>query len=111
MTTNGSVTLYHKMDEGYKREYLPDVWRYIQKAGVIDAGGLSTGNAMSNGDIMKLRIPDTSISVKKGDVVVDGDCERDIANLRDLRGIDYYVINTVAYNLYGNNQHIRAEAI
>ena len=74
MLTNSDCTVYSRENDpstGYsawKRQYVKECWWHEETKSAIGTEGLKTA------DVLKLRIPDLSIQVKKDDILVKGKC-------------------------------------
>ena len=109
MLTNADCTIYTGIPSSgemvYKRQYISECWWFLDTKTAITTEGLKTA------DILKLRIPDMTVQVKKGDVVVKGDCKIEIETIKDLKKRQYYKVIKVNYNDFGDEPHIRVEAV
>lgn len=106
MITNTDATLYSRIrsnaDDTWERIYIPKVWWYEAAQSSIITGGMRTVDALT------VRIPDTSVNVKKGDYIVKGKCEvTRMETVKDLSGMEYHCVTGVNYNTFGGNPHIK----
>lgn len=111
MITNASATLYSRiynkdkrMDE-WKKTLIEKVWWHESEASSITSEGLKRA------DTFVIRIPDTSISVKKDDYLVKGECEIDMTTVKDLKGEQYCKVTSANYNIFGSNPHIKVGGV
>lgn len=111
MLINSDCTIYTRKrtpssdHDKWERQYVPECWWFEQTKSSITTEGLKAA------DILTLRIPDLSIKVKKDDVVVKGDCSLEIQTIKDLIGYRYFKVITANYNTFGDEPHIRVEAV
>lgn len=105
MITNSDCTIYSRIrsDDGdtWKRTYIPEIWWYEDTKSSITTDGMKSGN------VLTVRIPDTSVSVKKDDVIIKGRCPVEIRSVKDLHEYEYYKVIKANYNLVGSNPHIK----
>lgn len=105
MVTNSDCTIYNRIrsDDGdtWKRTYIPEVWWFDDTKSSITTDGMKSGN------VLNVRIPDTSVSVKKDDVIIKGRCPVEIRSVKDLHEYEYYKVIKANYNLVGSNPHIK----
>ncbi len=111
MITNTDATLYSRkynsetrLDE-WERTYIPEVWWYKNEKSQITTDGLKQA------DTYTVRIPDTSVKIKKDDYLVKGDCKVDMQTIKDLGGLDKTRITSANYNTFGGNPHIKAVGV
>ena len=111
MLTNTDVTLYSRkynpstrLDE-WERIYIPEVWWYKNEKSQITIDGLKQA------DTYTVRIPDTSVEIKKDDYLVKGDCKVDMQTIKDLDGLDKTRITSANYNTFGGNPHIKVVGV
>ncbi len=108
MLTNTDITIYNREYDNvsrldkWKRVYVPEAWWYKQGKSSITTEGLK------NADVYTIRIPDTSVKLKKDDYVVKGNCDVKIQTIKDLDGVEKTRITSVNCNIFGNNPHIKA---
>lgn len=111
MITNSDCTIYSRdynsssNSDSWTKTYIPECWWFFNTRSSITTEGLKTG------DVLTVRIPDVSIKIRKGDVLVKGCCQTDIDTLKDLTRCDYYKVVTANYNTYGDNPHIKVVAV
>lgn len=105
MLTNADCTIYSRVRNGdidtWKRQYVPECWWFVEHKSTVTTEGLKSA------DVLKLRIPDLSISIKKGDYVVKGDCKIEMKTAKDLIGYESFKVTTANFNEFGSNPHIK----
>lgn len=107
MLINSDCTIYsrkHNPSTGYDewtRKYVPECWWFCETKSNITTEGLKSA------DVLKARIPDLSVIVKKDDVIIQGECNVEIQTINDLKGYQYYKVISANYNRFGNNPHIK----
>lgn len=108
MLTNTDITIYNREYDpetrldSWRRVYVPEAWWYKNEKASITTDGLKSA------DVYTIRIPDTSIVLKKDDYVVRGNCCVDMRTVKDLEGLEKARITSVNYNTFGGNPHIKA---
>lgn len=108
MLTNTDITIYNREYDpetrldSWRRAYVPEAWWYKNEKASITTDGLKSV------DVYTIRIPDTSIVLKKDDYVVRGNCCVDMRTVKDLEGLEKARITSVNYNTFGGNPHIKA---
>lgn len=108
MLTNTGITIYNReydSESGFdtwKRVYVPAAWWYKNEKSSITTEGLKQA------DVYTIRIPDTSIALKKDDYIVKGNCDVAMETVKDLEGLEKTRITSVNYNTFGGNPHIKA---
>lgn len=108
MLTNTDVTIYSReYDEVSKvdywnRLYVPEAWLFKREQSSVTTDG------RKNADVYTIRIPDTSVKLKKDDYVVKGKCDVEMQTVKDLQGLERCKITSVNYNTFGGNPHIKA---
>lgn len=70
-----------------------------------------TTDGLKTADVLKLRIPDLSIEVKKDDVIIKGKCSINMETVKDLAGRKYYKVVTANYNRFGGEPHIKVVGV
>lgn len=106
MLINSDCTVYNRIrtpgskEFQWKRRYVPECWWFVETKSSITTEGLKSA------DILKVRIYDLTVSVKKDDVIVKGKHEEEIQTIKDLNG-EYFKVTTANYNEYGDNPHIK----
>ena len=107
MLTNSSCTIYsrkHNPSSDYdewERQYVPKCkWYENTKSNI-------TTNGLKSADVLTVRIPNLSVSVKKGDVIIKGPCDIEMQTVKDLAGIEYFKVTGANYNTFGRNPHIK----
>ena len=108
MLTNTDITIYNReydSESGFdtwKRVYVPEAWWYKNEKSSITTEGLKQADAYT------IRIPDTSIVLRKDDYIVKGNCDVVMETVKDLDGLEKTRITSVNYNTFGGNPHIKA---
>lgn len=108
MLTNTDITIYNREYDPssrldtWKRTYVPAAWWFKQEQSSITTEGLRIADSYT------IRIPDTSIVLKKDDYVVKGNCDVVMETVKDLDGLEKTKITSVNYNTFGSNPHIKA---
>lgn len=108
MLTNTDITIYNrKYDpetrlDTWIRVYVPEAWWYKNEKASITTEGLKQA------DVYTIRIPNTSVALKKGDYIVKGNCNISMETVRDLEGMEKTCVTSVNYNTFGGNPHIKA---
>lgn len=111
MITNADCTVYRRIrgnssdGDSWEREYIPEVWWFENTKSSI------TSNGLKSADVLTVRIPDTSVQVKKGDYIVKGDCGVSMETVKDLSGYEYFCVTGANYNTFGDNPHIKVVAV
>ncbi len=111
MLTNSSATLYSrqydssKKNDIWKRIFIKSVWWHETEMSAITTDGLKSA------DTFVIRVPDISISIKKDDYLVKGECNIDMATVKDLKGEQYCKVTAANYNTFGSNQHIKVSGV
>lgn len=108
MLTNTDITIYNREydpsagHDTWKRVYVPAAWWYKNEKASITTEGLKQA------DVYTIRIPDTSIALKKDDYIVKGNCDVAMQTVKNLEGQEKTRITSVNYNTFGGNPHIKA---
>lgn len=111
MLTNTDATLYsRKYDpqsrlDAWERIYLPEVWWHKSEQSSVTTDGLKTA------DVYTVRIPDTSVEVKKDDFIVKGNCLVKMRTVKDLEGTEYCKVTSANYNRFGGSPHIKVGGV
>lgn len=111
MLINSSCTIYSRKPnpstdyDEWEKCYIPECWWFCDTKSSITTNGLQTA------DVLTVRIPDLSVAVKKGDVIIQGNCNIDVQTLKDLNGYEYFKVTSVNYNHFGNNPHIKVVGV
>lgn len=109
MLTNADCTIYTGIpssgEKKWTRQYVPKCWWFLETKSSITTEGLKTA------DILKVRIPDMAVVVKKGDVILKGKHEAEIETVKDLKEAEYFTVIKANYNEFGDSPHIRVEAV
>lgn len=107
MLTNTDATLYHRrynpvtrLDE-WDSTYIPALWWYEAEQSSVTTEGRKTT------DTFTVRIPDTTVLVKKDDYLVKGQCSVQMKTAKDLAGTEHFKVSAANYNRYGGNPHIK----
>ena len=107
--TNSDCTVYHRVripdGHTWKRRYIPAVWWHEETKSSITTEGLKTA------DVLKARIPDISVLIKKDDIIIKGNVNVEIGTIKDLSGVHYYKVETANYNQFGSNPHIKVVGV
>ena len=108
MLTNTDITIYNReydpesRIDTWNRVYVPAAWWYKNEKASITTEGLKSA------DVYTIRIPDTSIVLKKDDYIVKGNCSVAMETVKDLDGLEKTKVTSVNYNTFGGNPHIKA---
>lgn len=108
MLTNTDITIYNREYDpetrldSWKRVYVPEAWWYKNEKASI------TTNGLKSADVYTIRIPDTSITLKKDDYIVKGNSNVAMETVKDLDGLEKTRVTSVNYNTFGGNPHIKA---
>ena len=108
MLTNTDITIYNREYDpesrldAWNRVYVPEAWWYKNEKASITTDGLKSA------DVYTIRIPDTSITLKKDDYIVKGNCNVTMEAVKDLDGLEKTRVTSVNYNTFGGNPHIKA---
>lgn len=111
MLTNTDVTIYNRIYDHktrldtWKRVHVPGAWWFKKEQSSITADG------RKNADVYTIRIPDTSVTLKKDDYVVKGMCAVKMKTVKDLEGLEKARITSVNYNTFGGNPHIKVVGV
>lgn len=111
MITNTDVTVYNRAYDSesktdkWTRAYVPDAWWFKSEQSSITAEG------RKNQDVITIRIPDISVSVKKDDYIVKGMCDIAPQTVKDLDGLEKVRITSANYNTFGGNPHIKVVGV
>ena len=111
MLTNSSATLYSRRYDDklhldvWKKTFIKEVWWHESEASAVTSDGLKRA------DVFTIRIPDTSVIIKKDDYLVKGECDIDMTTVKDLKGTKYCKVTATNYNAFGSNQHIKVGGV
>lgn len=111
MITNTDVTVYNRAYDSesktdkWTRAYVPDAWWFKSEQSSITAEG------RKNQDVITIRIPDISVSVKKDDYIVKGMCDIAPQTVKDLDGFEKVRVTSANYNTFGGNPHIKVVGV
>lgn len=109
--TNSDCTIYSRSKDPstglstWKRQYVPECWWFVETKSTITTDGLKSA------DVLKARIYDLEVKVKKDDILVKGDCQIKMETVKDLAGYEYFKVTTANYNTFGENPHIKVVAV
>lgn len=107
MLTNSNCTIYSRKynpSTGYDewvRRYVPECWWFCETK------SSNTSNGLKSADVLKVRISDLSVEVKKDDIIVQGYCDVEMQTVKDLAGYEYFKVTSANYNRFGSNPHIK----
>lgn len=111
MITNTDITVFSRVYDSktrtdkWTRVYVPEVWWFKSEQSSITAEG------RKNQDVITIRIPDTSASVKKDDYIVKGACNINMQTVKDLDGFEKVRVTSANYNTFGGNPHIKVVGV
>lgn len=111
MITNTDITIYSReyntdtRQDDWNRTYVSAAWWFKDEKASITTDGLKKA------DIYTVRIPDTSISLKKDDYIVKGDCHVDMRTVKDLEGLEKTRVTSVNHDTFGSNPHVKAGGV
>ena len=111
MLTNTDITIFHRVYDpktgldSWKMTYVPECWWFLNTKSSITTEGLKTG------DVLTVRIFDLSVLVKKGDILIRGNCPEEIQTVKDLKQHPYFKVTAANYNDYGSSPHIKVVAV
>lgn len=107
MLTNSDMTIYRRIRNSsdsadtWERIYVEKVWWFSNANSQITSSGLKSA------DVLTVRIPDTSVIIKKGDYILKGNISVAIKTVKDLADYEYYCVTAANYNMYGDEPHIK----
>lgn len=107
MLTNADCTIYSRDYDSekdcfvWKKQYVSECWWFENTKSDIITNGLKSA------DVLTVRIPDLSVSVKKDDVILKGKCDVEMQTVKDLAGLEYFKVTKANYNSFGCNPHIK----
>ncbi len=108
MLTNTDITIYNREYDPktrldtWIRVYVPEAWWYENQKSSVTTDGLKIA------DVITVRIPDTTVALKKDDYIVKGNCKFEIDTVKDLDGYEKVRVASVNRNTFGGNPHIKA---
>nr|DAZ28696.1 MAG TPA: hypothetical protein [Caudoviricetes sp.] len=111
MLTNTDITIYNRTYDPktrldtWKRVYVTEAWWFKKEQSSITTDG------RKNADVYTIRIPDTSVILKKDDYAVKGMCDVKMETVKDLEELEKTRITSVNYNTFGGNPHIKAVGV
>ena len=107
MLTNTDVTVFNRTYDSesrtdkWTRVYVPEAWWFKKEQSSIAAEG------RKNQDVITIRIPDTSVLVKKDDYIVKGECNINMQTVKEIDGFEKVRVTSANYNAFGCNPHIK----
>lgn len=110
MLTNSDMTIYRRIRnpsdsaDAWEREYVEKAWWFLNTESQITTNGLKTA------DVLTVRIPDTSVKIKKGDYILKGNISVAMKSVNDLAELEYYNVTGANYNALGEEPHIKVVA-
>jgi hypothetical protein len=109
MLTNSDCTIYRRIGNGddfvLKKQYVSKCWWFEGAKADI------TTNGLKSADVLKVRIPDVTVQVKKGDIIVKGNCDIEAQTVKDLSGVAYFKVTAANYNMFSDEMHIKVVAV
>lgn len=105
--TNSDCTIYSRSKDpssgqsSWKRQYVPECWWFVETKSTVTTEGLKSA------DVLKFRIYDLSVKIKKDDYIVKGECLVEMETVKNLAGYEYFKVTTANYNTFGDNPHIK----
>lgn len=111
MLTNSDCTIYRRIRnpsdsaDTWERVYVKEVWWFKAAKSQITTEGLKTA------DVLTVRIPNTSVKIKKGDYILKGNISVAMNSVKDLAGFEYYCVTGANYNTFGSEPHIKVAAV
>lgn len=90
-----------KNQDTWKRQYVKECWWFEDTKSSVTTDGLKSA------DVLKVRIPDMSVVVKKGDYILKGMCKVNMTTIKDLAEYDYFKVTSANYNTFGDEPHIK----
>lgn len=73
----------------------------------MDTQSAVTTEGLKSADVLSVRIPDTTVVIKKDDYIVKGGCTAEMRTIKDLESYEYYKVTKANYNTFGDNPHIK----
>lgn len=107
MLINSDCTIYSRIRDPssglstWERQYVEKCWWFVETKSTITTDGLKSA------DVLKARIYDLEVKVKKDDILVKGDCKIEMETVKDLAGCEYFKAVTANCNTFGDNPHIK----
>lgn len=109
MLVNSDCTIFNRISNGdtdiLVKQYVPECWWFEDTKSDITTSGLKSA------DVLKVRIPDINVQIKKGDIIVKGNCDINAQTVKDLSGVAYFKVTGTNYNLFGDEMHIKVVAV
>ena len=109
--TNTDVTVFNRTYDSesrtdkWTRAYVPEAWWFKSEQSSITTEG------RKNQDVITIRIPDTSVSVKKDDYIVKGACNINMQTVKELDGFEKARVTSANNNTYCGKPHIKVEGV
>ena len=107
MLVNSDCTIFHRVRDAeanqdtWKRQYVKECWWFE------DTKSAATTDGLKSADVLKVRIPDLRVVVKKDDYILRGMCQVNMSTIKDLAGHDYFKVVSANYNTFGDEPHIK----
>lgn len=105
MLINSDCTIYSRIPSGdydeWKKTYVEECWWYEAAKSDI------TTNGLKSADVLIVRIPDMTVAIRKGDIIIKGDCGIEMKTIKDISKHKYFVVTSANYNNFGSNKHIK----
>ena len=81
----------------------PERWQ--SSAEYLSGQSSITTEGLKSADVLKVRIYDLDVKVKKDDVIMQGYFSKKINTIKDLDGCEYFKVITANYNRFGSIIH------
>lgn len=111
MLVNSDCTIYSRKpvenlsEFQWEEQYVKECWWFEEIKSSVTTEGLKSA------DVLKVRIPDLTISVKKDDIILKGNCPVEMRTVKDLEGYKYFKVVTANYNSFGDEPHIKVVGV
>lgn len=111
MITNTDITIFRRQydqeanQDTWSAEYVPESWWFRDNKASVTTDGLKTA------DVITVRIPDMTVSVKRDDYIVKGFCDIEMNTVKDLNGYEKIKVTSANYNTFGGNPHIKIKGV
>lgn len=111
MITNTDITIYNRVYDPdtrldtWKRKYVEKAWWYYDDKSTVTTDGAKGGGSAT------IRIPDISISVRRGDYIVKGNCIVEIQTVKDLKEYEYIKVLGANCSAHGGNPHVKVVGV
>lgn len=111
MLINSECTIYNRKKntsagcDVWERQCVPECWWFRETKSNVTTEGLKSA------DVLKVRIYDLDVKVKKDDVIVHGECNVNMETIKDLSGYEYFKVTSANYNCFGGNPHIKVVGV